>query len=198
MEVVPEPLSRLWAFAAAMKDDVARVDRALPELLRLLEAADVEYRVAGGLAVLHHGYARTTEDIDILVEVGAETKLAPHLAAFGFLPEGAHRLRHAATAVRVDLLVEGEPMPRGGAGVYPSPRAVSSSPRDPHVIDLVALIELKLRAHRHQDLADVVALLKRMDEGAFLSLEATIAAALRGELLALRRDALEEASWEEG
>ena len=40
-------------------------------LLALLRDAGVVFRIVGGVAVLHHGYARTTEDIDVLVAADA-------------------------------------------------------------------------------------------------------------------------------
>jgi hypothetical protein len=56
-------------------------------------------------------------------------------------------------------------------------------------------VSLKLRAARHQDQADVVALLKLLDDVAFTHLEAALALELRPALSILRRDALEELSW---
>ncbi len=83
-------------------------------------------------------------------------------------------------------------MPRAGAGPYPSPAALGSSPRDPDVASLPGLVELKLRAGRHRDIADVVELLKRIDDAHCIDLEARVPPALRSQLSDLRRDALEE------
>lgn len=64
------------------------------------------------------------------------------------------------------------------------------------MVSLDALVRLKLLADRHQDRADVVALLKRLDEQAYLDLGAALKPVeLRHRLSELRRDALEEASW---
>ena len=101
-------------------------------------------------------------------------------------------MRHAATGVRVDLLVGGAPLPRPGAGVYPSPADLASSPRDPRFVGLAGLVELKLRARRHRDLADIVELLKRLDEARYTELEARAEPSLRAMLAGLRRDAIEE------
>ena len=54
------------------------------------------------------------------------------------------------------------------------------------------MLELKLVARRHQDLADVVALLKPVSEGAYMELDAAVPLSLRPMLQGLRRDALEE------
>ena len=60
------------------------------------------------------------------------------------------------------------------------------------------LLELKLQAGRRQDLADVVAVLKTLDEGSYLPVEAAVASEYRAELAALREEALEELGWEGG
>lgn len=179
-----------------MAPDLPPVDLALPAARELLASAGVPFKVVGGLAVIHHGYARTTEDIDLLVAAGSRESIDARLAACGFVRETPHRLRHRPTGVAVHLLIAGEPMPRPGAPPYPSPQTLPSSPRDLGVVNLDALIRLKLLAGRHQDQADVVALLKGLDERTYLDLEAALETAeLRRRLSELRRDALEEASW---
>jgi hypothetical protein len=118
------------------------------------------------------------------------------LEQHGFWGDGRHRLRHIATSVQVDLLYGGEPMPRPGAPPYPAPQDVAASSADETVIGLAPLIELKLHARRHQDIADVVALLKLLDDAAYLPIEAQVCVRLRARLSELRRDALEELAWE--
>ncbi len=147
---------------------------------------------------MHHGYERLTDDVDVLVELPSPERLDEHLATHGFTREAVDRLRHDATGVAVDLLISGEPMPRPGCPPYPPIDKVEPSPADPDFAALRPLVELKLYAHRHQDVADIVELLKRMDETRYDQLEAAAAPALRRELAALRRDALEELSYEEG
>lgn len=179
-----------------MAPEIPPVDQALPAVRELLESAGVPFKVVGGLAVVHHGYARSTVDIDLLVEAGSRERIDTRLEAFGFVRETPHRLRHRATGVAVHLLVAGEPMPRPGGPAYPSPETLPSSPKDAAVVGLAGLVRLKLLADRHQDRADVVALLKHLDERAYLDVEAALdPTELRQRLLELRRDALEEASW---
>jgi hypothetical protein len=185
-------LARLRRFAGAMDPDLPPVDMALGAVRALLEDARVEFKFVGGLAVVHHGYARTTEDVDVLVESDGPARLRPSLASHGFEAVGEVRLRHIPTGVQVDLLVAGSPMPRAGSGPYPSPASLGASPRDPAVIGLSGLFGLKLRARRHQDLADIVALLKRLDEVRYTEVEAEVDRELRPALADLRRDALEE------
>jgi hypothetical protein len=187
-----EALARLRRFARPVNSEIPAVDVALGELRKLLVDAGVAFRLVGGVAVVHHGYARTTEDLDVLVEAAAVPRIDARLAAHAFERTSPARLRHAPTGVRVDLLVEGAPLPRDATRTYPSPEAVGESPRDPHVASLRGLVELKLRARRHRDLADVVELVKRLDEIRYTELEASVDPPLRPDLAGLRRDALEE------
>lgn len=179
-----------------MDPETKAVDEVLPALRALLDEAGIAYRIVGGVAVVHHGYARTTEDIDVLVTPDGASGLEPRLADHGFERVREARLRHVATGVVVDLLLAGRTVPRPGAVPYPSPDALAPSPEDPGVVGLAGLVELKLRADRHQDRADVVALLKRRDDGQYLILEAAVDRALRPALARLRDDALEELAGE--
>jgi hypothetical protein len=176
-----------------MNPDLPAVDVALADIRKLLHAAGVPFKLVGGLAVVHHGYPRTTEDIDVLIERPLDQEgSASLLASNGFTQATPNRLVHASTTVRVDLLVAGSPLPRAGAGTYPSPTELAASPRDPDVVGLAGLLELKLRARRHRDEADVVELLKRLDEARYIEVEAAVGREQRARLSELRRDAIEE------
>jgi hypothetical protein len=190
---VAAALARLRRFARAVAEDSAEVDVALPATRALFASAGVPFRFAGGVAVLHHGYARTTEDIDVLVDGPSLARLSDeHLAAHGFSRLSRARLRHVGSGVRVDLLISEDPIPRRDGVTYPAPATIESSPRDPDFLGLAPLLELKLWGGRSQDTADIVALLTRTDEAHYLPLEAAMPAKLRPELALLRRDALEE------
>jgi hypothetical protein len=138
------------------------------------------------------GSVRTTEDIDALVDAGGPAKLAAHARENGFVVESRTRLRHVSSGVSLDLLVAGDPMPRAGSPSYPSPSALLGSPRDSAIVGLEALCELKLWARRHRDLADIVELLKPLEDTRYIELEAAMPALLWPELARLRGDALEE------
>jgi hypothetical protein len=62
------------------------------ELMRIAEvlrSQGVEYAVCGGLAVVIHGYPRTTRDIDLLVREEDLDRIRPALEKVGFtLPAG--------------------------------------------------------------------------------------------------------------
>jgi hypothetical protein len=107
-------LARPRRFAQSMAPDLPPVDQALPAARELLASARVPFKVVGGLAVIHHGYARITEDLDLLLDAGSQESLDARLAPCGFARETPYRLRHRATGVAVHLLVAEEPMPRPG------------------------------------------------------------------------------------
>ncbi|MCZ2123039.1 MAG: hypothetical protein LC108_12315 [Anaerolineales bacterium] len=56
------------------------------EFLKLLKEHDVQYLLIGGYAVSYHGYARTTEDMDIWIAVHSDNaqKIYSALISFGF------------------------------------------------------------------------------------------------------------------
>lgn len=189
-------LAGATAFARAMRPDLPVVDEGLAALRRLFAAAAVPYALVGGVAVIHHGYVRSTRDLDLLMQREDVERLLPHLAADGFERRQENRLRHLASHVDVDLLFAGDPRPRPGAPPYPQLRDLDRSPHENDVVGLPGLVELKLVARRHQDVADVVALLKHLDESAYLDLEASLPQRLRREVLRLRRDALDELRFE--
>src|SRR5258708_6527651 len=126
VDATADVLARLCRFARDVNPDLPPVDRALGPLRALLEETGVAFKFVGGVAVVHHGYARTTEDLDVLLESDGPARLGPSLASHGFEAVGEHRLRHILTGVRVDLLVAGSPMPRAGSGTYPSPDALQA------------------------------------------------------------------------
>lgn len=172
-----------------MSTSVPAVEDTLPALLALLRATGRPFRIVGGLAVIHHGYVRATRDVDVLVT--RDHGLGEWLATYGFEQDGPSRLRHRS-GTPVDLLVAGTPSPRPGEPPFPEPADLAPSPRDPEVVGLAGLVTLKLSARRAQDRADLVALLKHLEEVDYLILEAGLPTEKRRQLLSLREEALEE------
>jgi len=172
-----------------MTPSVPTLEEALPDLISLLRASGRPYRIVGGVAVVHHGYVRATQDVGVLVT--AEHGLDSLLVTFGFSREGPTRLRHRS-GTQIDLLIAGQPSPRSGEAAYPEPDTLMASPGSADVVGLVGLIALKLAARRAQDRADIVALLTPLDDAAYLVLEASLPASRRAMLAALRDEALEE------
>jgi hypothetical protein len=195
VETTEGALGRVLAFGRAVQPDLPAVDGALAALRDLLAAERVEYVVVGGVAVVHHGYARTTRDVDVLLTSEAAERVAPALARHGFDRLCATRWRHRESGAEVDLLFSGDPIPPRARRRFPAPAAVARSSREPDIAGLAPLLELELAAGRHQDVADVVGLLQGLDEAAYLAVEAAVEVELRPRLAELRQDALEERRW---
>ena len=76
------------------KDDNAPLEPRLPTtddlllLCRRLNEAGAKYLVLGGFAIIQHGFARATEDIDLLIETSPENFAKVKAAMMG-LPDGA-------------------------------------------------------------------------------------------------------------
>jgi len=136
---------------------VGPVDETLARVGRILRDARIPFAVAGGFAVIEHGYERFTKDVDLLVYADDLSRAMRALRAAGFrggrTPIGA-RLRDERTRVDVDLL---------GTAFEGDERALARAARARRllpVIPVTHLVLMKLGTARSQDDADVVALLK--------------------------------------
>ena len=113
--------------------------------------------VAGGVAVIHHGYERITRDIDILYAYSDGKileRLKPFFKLVKELESGWHKLEHRETGVRLELIPEGA---LGTYGFIPAPKTVGG---ENGIISLYGLVWLKLISRRTQDIADLVTLAK--------------------------------------
>lgn len=173
-----------------MKDDP--VHGTLQEIARRLDAEAVPYAVAGGMALVAHGYDRTTVDIDVLVTTTGLATIQERLVGRGYRPafEGSRKqLRDTERGVRVEFLVAGE-FPGDGkpkAVAFPDPTGSSVEIGGVRYLRLPTLVELKLASGishpgRLKDLADVQELIQARN----LPLE------LRDELDPSVRDKYEE------
>lgn len=136
---------------------VGPVDETLARVGAILREAGIPFAVAGGFAVIEHGYERFTKDVDLLVYAGDLNRAMKALRAAGFrggrTPIGA-RMRDERTNVDVDLL---------GSAFEGDERALAhsgSARRLLPVIPVAHLILMKLETGRSKDDADVVELLK--------------------------------------
>jgi len=138
---------------------VGPVDETLERVDRILRDARIAFAfaVAGGFAVIEHGYERFTKDVDLLVLASDLPRAMQVLRAAGFTggrtPIGA-RMRDERTGVQVDLL---------GTAFEGDERALARAGRGRRrlaVIPVEHLVLMKLEAGRIQDEADVVELLK--------------------------------------
>lgn len=154
-----------------MKDDP--VHGALQAIADRLAAEAVPYSIAGGMALVAHGYDRTTVDIDVLVTESGLSTIHERLVGLGYRPalEGSRKqLRDTARGVRVEFLVSGD-FPGDGepkAVAFPNPAASSVDIGGIRYLRLPTLVELKLASGishpgRLKDLADVQELIQARD-----------------------------------
>lgn len=152
-----------------MKSDP--VHRSLRGITRRLDDLRIPYAVVGGMALVAHGYDRTTVDVDVLVTQDGLASLHKSLSGLDYLPlfEGSKQLRDTETGVRIEFLVaggypgDGKPKPVA----FPDPAAVSIDIDGVRYANLTTLIELKLasgmtNAGRLRDLADVQELIRTL------------------------------------
>jgi hypothetical protein len=157
-----------------MRDDA--VHRSLRKITTKLEQLEIPYAVAGGMALVAHGYDRTTVDVDVLVPADALPKVHAGLDGLGYLPPfvGSQDLRDTETGVRIEFLLAGQ-FPGDGKPkpvAFPDPSVASVEIDGIRFLSLEKLIELKLasgmtNAGRIKDLADVQELIRvlRLEAG---------------------------------
>jgi hypothetical protein len=135
--------------------------RLVNELRSISTSLDIPMVVIGGLAVAHHGYARITRDVDILVSREQAGRLLRYLRSLPRWRRTTDGFLNVALEVKVDICVEGDvASPRSGER-FPDPRALSLAAVKPLPVPRLAdLISLKVKSSRARDDADVVELLK--------------------------------------
>jgi hypothetical protein len=140
------------------------------ETLRAFRAhADVIPAVAvliGGVAVIQHGYQRTTKDRDVLLSHRDAPRLADRLMDdpdWERLEIRQYAFRYVPTGVQLDFLVSRDLIQMGRPYFFPEPVDVEQGVgiEGIPVIGFHDLLFLKLLAGRMQDLADIVELCKR-------------------------------------
>jgi len=136
-----------------------------------LRELGIPYAVIGGMALVAHGYRRTTEDIDILVSPAGLEAVHRALIGLGYRPifEGSKNLRDTATGVRIEFVVAGQ-FPGDGRPKpvsFPDPEHAAIEIDGIRYVGLPSLIELKLASGmtnpgRIRDLADVQELIRAL------------------------------------
>lgn len=129
-----------------------------------LKESNIPHAVPGGMALVAHGYFRTTEDVDILVSPASISQIQAKLVGLGYQPifEGSKNLRDTATGVRIEFFIAGQ-FPGDGKPkpvAFPEPAQIGVEIDGMHYVGLQGLIELKLASGmthpgRLRDLADV-------------------------------------------
>jgi hypothetical protein len=145
-------------------------DEALAALRAHTDALGGDVLLIGGVAVIRHGYQRTTQDRDVLVDHRYVRELADRLMddpAWERLEIRQYAFVHRPTSVPVDFLVSGDLMQLGRPYVFPDPAGQETieGVEGIRCIGLHELLYLKLVAGRMRDLADVMELVKlHLDE----------------------------------
>jgi len=147
------------------------VHQTLRSITSRLDALAIPYAVAGGMALVAHGYERTTVDVDLLVTAEGLDALRSKLEGLGYVAPfaGSKNLRDTSTGVRIEFLVSGQ-FPGDGKPkpvAFPDPAAVSVEIDGIRYVGLTTLVELKLASgmtapHRLKDLGDVQELIKEL------------------------------------
>jgi hypothetical protein len=150
-----------------MKDDP--VHQTLITITEHLTKLHIPYCVAGGMALVAHGYDRTTVDIDVIVTEESLKKIHQNLAGRGYLPpfSNSRNLRDTSTQVRIEFLVTGK-FPGDGKPkpvAFPDPTGEGIEIDGIRYVSLAKLLELKLASgmsapHRLRDLADAQELIR--------------------------------------
>ena len=142
----------------------------LRDLARSLDEASIPYAVLGAMALAHHGLARMTVDLDILLDPEGLAAFKERYLGRGYVPAfpGAEKtFRAVETGVRIEVITAGE-YPGDGRPkpvCFPHPAQASVDISGIQVIALERLVELKLASgmtapHRLRDLADVLDLIR--------------------------------------
>jgi hypothetical protein len=151
--------------SARFFDGSSKLHETLRELQKKLHELNISYAVIGGMALTAHGYARMTEDIDVLITRPELKKLHEELVGRGYKREfaGAKNIRDTNTGVKIEFVTGDYP----GSGKeqpvsFPNPADTHPVEQDGvKFIGLVRLVELKLAsgmtggADRAKDLVDV-------------------------------------------
>jgi len=145
-----------------MKDDP--VHQSLNAIAQRLTELKIPYCIAGGMALVAHGYDRTTVDIDLVVTADGLAAIHQSLDGRGYVRifDNSRSLRDTETKVRIEFLVTGQ-FPGDGKPkpvAFPDPSAEGLEIEGIHYLGLGSLVELKLASgmsapHRLKDLADV-------------------------------------------
>ena len=92
----------------SMRED--SVHQSLRRITARLTELQIAHAVVGGMALVAHGYDRTTVDVDILVTKAGLTEAHDRLEGLGYQQpfEGSTQLRDTRTGVRIEFLITGE------------------------------------------------------------------------------------------
>ncbi len=150
----------------------ADVQRAANRFAAALNEMGIPYVVCGALAVMAHGHARLTQDVDVLLTSDGLRRFKERWLGKGWVElfPGSKGMRDAEHNVKIDVLLtgdypgDGQPKPVR----FPNPEEVAMDVGGTSTIVLPKLIELKLASgmtapDRPRDLDDVIQLIRAND-----------------------------------
>jgi len=160
------PFGRKLNTLLTMLDDVTRGhDATLAALRDKASAVAARMVVVGGIAVIRHGYERTTTDRDVFVDHRSVNALADSRmddADWERLEIRQYAFAYKPTGVSVDFLVAHDLVTLGRPYYFPDIEAIETTApvEGIPVIGLNDLVWFKLLAGRMRDLADIMELCK--------------------------------------
>jgi predicted nucleotidyltransferase len=133
------------------------------EFIELLNKNNAKYIVIGGYAVVYHGYVRSTNDIDIWIDIRKDNikKVIKALDQFGFSSLGIKEADFSPNQIiqlgyppnRIDLITT--PAGIDFETCYESKEQVTIDHISVNIIDFENLIKSKKASNRTRDLADI-------------------------------------------
>jgi len=147
----------------------ADVQKALEQLVGVLDELGIPYAIVGAMALNEFGYQRTTVDVDVLLNRDGLAAFKAHALGRGYVEKfpGSRGVRDTAHKVDIDVVLtgtfpgDGQPKPV----VFPDPATTALRGARVALLPLPVLVELKLASgmtapHRLKDLADVQELIR--------------------------------------
>jgi hypothetical protein len=138
------------------------IEKTLNKAVAALAFRNIPSLVVGGFAVQEHGFARLTNDVDIIVPDVEAARGWLSISGFKENMGSSMTVTDRSTRVEVDLMPGGGHVGPGPLEL-PMPARVSATPI---IADLVTLINIKLSSYlgspmtRSKDFSDVVELVK--------------------------------------
>jgi len=144
------------------------VERAMRQLARLLEDAQIPYAVIGAMALNEFGYQRMTSVVDVLLTSDGLAQFKSLYLGRGYVEKfpGSRGLRDTENNTDIDVVITGH-FPGDGkpkAISFPDPSEAEQG-ASVRLLPLSRMVELKLASgmtavHRLKDLADVLELIR--------------------------------------
>jgi hypothetical protein len=151
-----------------MESYISDLWQSLKNITNVLKDRDINFTIIGGAARNQYGYAKITEDVDILVAKKDKDKMLS--LPIGFIKElskgrgKVFSLHNPKT--RIEVIYSGEISGDGINGLmYENPKLVSTTIKGVPFLTLEKLIEYKLSSgiygNRMKDFVDIMELIKR-------------------------------------